>query len=142
VVKRYWRTTDSVWWKGPGDQNVRVLRVELTSGSIWDGPASKAVALFEFIKAKVTGQKPNLGGKQKVRYFSQIEMTSITLNANRNHRQGRPLNSERSDLMPNEPKKREPDIPPRQPDIQPEARPQEIPQDKDMPEKDSPPLQT
>ena len=38
--------------------------------------------------------------------------------------------------MANEPKKREPDIPPKQPDIQPEPRPQEIPQDKDMPEKE------
>ena len=43
--------------------------------------------------------------------------------------------------MANEPKKREPDIPPKQPDIQPEPRPQEIPQDKDMPEKRSPPMQ-
>ena len=32
--------------------------------------------------------------------------------------------------------KREPDIPPKQLDIQPEPRPQEIPQDKDMPEKE------
>jgi hypothetical protein len=43
--------------------------------------------------------------------------------------------------MANEPKKREPDIPPKQPDIQPEPRPQEIPQDKDMPEKEFPPMQ-
>jgi hypothetical protein len=43
--------------------------------------------------------------------------------------------------MATEPKKREPDIPPKQPDIQPEPRPQEIPQDKDMPEKESPPMQ-
>ena len=43
--------------------------------------------------------------------------------------------------MANEPKKREPDIPPKQPDIQPEPRPQEIPPNKDMPEKESPPMQ-
>ncbi len=41
--------------------------------------------------------------------------------------------------MANEPKKRDPDIPAKQPDIQPEPRPEEIPQDKDMPEKESPP---
>jgi hypothetical protein len=40
-----------------------------------------------------------------------------------------------------EPKRQQPDIPPQKPDIQPEPRPQEIPQDKDMPEKDSPPMQ-
>ena len=45
--------------------------------------------------------------------------------------------------MANEPKKREPDIPPKQPDIQlpkqpdiqPEPRPEEIPQDKDVPQR-------
>jgi hypothetical protein len=40
-----------------------------------------------------------------------------------------------------EPKRQEPDIPPQKPDIQPEPRPQEIPQDKDVREKQSPPMQ-
>jgi hypothetical protein len=44
-------------------------------------------------------------------------------------------------VMSAEPEKREPDIPPQKPDIQPEPRPQEIPQDKDVPEKESPPMQ-
>jgi hypothetical protein len=43
--------------------------------------------------------------------------------------------------MAPEPKNQEPDIPPQKPDIQPEPGPQEIPQDKDMPEKESPPMQ-
>jgi hypothetical protein len=33
---------------------------------LWDGPASSAVAAFEFAKARVTGAKPNLGEKRKV----------------------------------------------------------------------------
>jgi general stress protein 26 len=64
-VKRWWRSTDNVWWKGPDDPNVCVLQAELTSGSIWDGPSSKAVELFEFIKAKVIGAEPNLGENRK-----------------------------------------------------------------------------
>lgn len=40
-----------------------------------------------------------------------------------------------------EPKIREPDAPAKKPDIQPEPRPEEIPQDKDVPEKESPPVQ-
>jgi general stress protein 26 len=64
-IKHWWRSTDSVWWKGPDDPNVCVLQAELTSGSMWDGPSSKAVELFEFIKAKVTGEKPNLGENRK-----------------------------------------------------------------------------
>lgn len=43
--------------------------------------------------------------------------------------------------MAKEPKVREPDVPSEKPDIQPDPRPQEIPPDKDVPEKDTPPLQ-
>jgi general stress protein 26 len=64
-IKRWWRSTDSVWWKGPDDPNVCVLRARLTSASLWDGPTSKAVEIFEFIKAKMTGEKPNLGENRK-----------------------------------------------------------------------------
>jgi hypothetical protein len=40
--------------------------------------------------------------------------------------------------MATEPKRPEPDIPPQKPDVQPEPRPQEIPPDIDVPEKEAP----
>jgi hypothetical protein len=43
--------------------------------------------------------------------------------------------------MATEPKRREPDIPLQKPDIQPEPRPEEIPQNKGVPEKEAPPMQ-
>jgi hypothetical protein len=43
--------------------------------------------------------------------------------------------------MAADPTKQTPDIPPLKPDIQPEPRPEEIPQDKNVPEKESPPMQ-
>jgi hypothetical protein len=33
---------------------------------LWDGPSSKAVAVFEFAKARLTGEKPNIGENRKV----------------------------------------------------------------------------
>jgi hypothetical protein len=42
--------------------------------------------------------------------------------------------------MAAEPKREDPDIAPRKPDIQPEPRPEEIPQNKDVPEKETPPM--
>ena len=63
LVEKHWSKADSLWWKGPDDPNVCVVRAELLSASLWDGPSSKAVEIFEFIKAKVTGAKPNLGEK-------------------------------------------------------------------------------
>ena len=61
-----WKTTDSAWWKGPDDPDVCVLRVKPITAELWDGPASKAVAIYEFAKARITGEKPNLGENRKV----------------------------------------------------------------------------
>jgi general stress protein 26 len=60
-----WKSTDNVWWNGPGDPNVRVLLVRPLTAELWDGPASAAVAAFELAKARLTGEKPNLGENRK-----------------------------------------------------------------------------
>ena len=61
-----WKRTDNMWWSGPDDPNVHVLRVQPLTAELWDGPASAAVAAFEFVKARITGKKPNLGENRKV----------------------------------------------------------------------------
>ena len=61
-----WKRTDNVWWHGPDDANVCVLRVTPLTAELWDGPSSKAVAAFEFLKARVRGERPNLGENRKV----------------------------------------------------------------------------
>jgi general stress protein 26 len=61
-----WKSTDNMWWNGPDDPNVCVLRLEPLVAELWDGPASKAVAAYEFAKARLTGEKPNLGENRKV----------------------------------------------------------------------------
>jgi general stress protein 26 len=61
-----WKATDDMWWQGSDDPNVCVLRVRPLTAELWDGPASKAVAAFEFVKAQLTGEKPNLGENRKV----------------------------------------------------------------------------
>lgn len=61
-----WKATDTMWWHGPDDPNVCVLRVNPRLAELWDGPANKVVAAFEFIKAELTGAKPNLGENRKI----------------------------------------------------------------------------
>jgi general stress protein 26 len=66
-MKAVWRKTDELWWPGgPTDPNVCLMRIEPLTAELWDGPASTAVAAFEFAKARLTGEKPNLGEKRKV----------------------------------------------------------------------------
>ena len=67
LAAKFWKSTDDVWWPGgPEDANVRVLRLEPIRADLWDGPASSLVAVYEFAKARATGDKPNLGEKRKV----------------------------------------------------------------------------
>jgi general stress protein 26 len=61
-----WAKTDNVWWSGPDDPNVRVLRIEPRLAELWDGPSSSIVTAFEFAKARLTGDRPNLGENRKV----------------------------------------------------------------------------
>src|SRR5581483_1685555 len=63
---KIWKKTDDMWWSGPDDPNVRVLRLVPERAELWDGPSSTAVAMFEFAKARLTGEKPNLGENRKV----------------------------------------------------------------------------
>jgi general stress protein 26 len=62
-----WRSTDEVWWPGgPTDPDVCLLRIEPATAELWDGPASRIVTAFEFVKARLTGEKPKLGENRKV----------------------------------------------------------------------------
>lgn len=61
-----WKATDTMWWRGPDDPDVCVLEVTPSTAELWDGPSSKAVAAFEFVKARLTGAKPDLGENRKV----------------------------------------------------------------------------
>jgi general stress protein 26 len=66
-TKVFWRKTDELWWPGgPTDPAVCLLRIEPLTAELWDGPASAAVAAFEFAKAKLTGEEPKLGENRKV----------------------------------------------------------------------------
>jgi general stress protein 26 len=51
-----WKRTDNMWWSGPDDPNVCVLRVRPLTAELWDGPANGAVAAFEFAKARGQAQ--------------------------------------------------------------------------------------
>ena len=65
-AKEIWKKTDDMWWKGgPADPNARVLTIEPATAELWDGPASSLVAVYEFAKARITGDKPYLGENRK-----------------------------------------------------------------------------
>ena len=80
-----WKRTDNVWWRGPDDPNVCLLRVMPITAELWDGPASKAVAIFEFAKARLTGLKPRLGENRKVTVPMRQERAKRRMRSDRAH---------------------------------------------------------
>jgi general stress protein 26 len=65
-AKQIWKKLDDMWWKGgPDDPNARVLRIEPITAELWDGPSNSLVAVYEFAKARITGEKPCLGENRK-----------------------------------------------------------------------------
>jgi general stress protein 26 len=65
-ARALWNEHQKVWWSGPDDPNIRVVRVEPEQAEMWDGPASSAMAALEFAKARLTGERPQLGENRKV----------------------------------------------------------------------------
>ena len=65
-AEELWAETDWMWWRGPDDPNIVIIRADLLIGEIWDGPALKAIEFFEFLKSRVTGQEPKLGQNRKI----------------------------------------------------------------------------
>ena len=66
-LRAAWRKTDEVWWPGgPDDPDACLLQIAPSTAELWDGPASAVVTAFEFAKARLTGEQPNLGENRKV----------------------------------------------------------------------------
>jgi len=65
-TRELWRKTDELWWSGYDDPNVCLLQIEAMTAELWDGPASSAVFVWEFLKATVSGAEPELGQNRKV----------------------------------------------------------------------------
>jgi len=65
MAKKIWHKTDDLWWSGPDDPNVRIIELAPSLAELWDGPSSSVVAAIEMAKAKLTGEKPNLGENRK-----------------------------------------------------------------------------
>jgi general stress protein 26 len=65
-AREIWTSTDDTWWDGPDDPDVCLLRVRPITAELWDGPASRIVTAYEFVKARITGGKPYLGENRKV----------------------------------------------------------------------------
>lgn len=66
MARKIWHGSDDIWWPGgPDDPDVRVIELTPSLAELWDGPSSRMVAAYEMTKARLTGEKPDLGENRK-----------------------------------------------------------------------------
>ncbi|HLS97066.1 general stress protein 26 [Sphingobacterium allocomposti] len=60
-VQELWSPALEVWFEGPEDPQIVLIRVEVLDGHYWDNQSSAPVAAFKGLKSMITG-KPDYDG--------------------------------------------------------------------------------
>jgi general stress protein 26 len=68
VIKEHWTAQARGWFpKGPDDPNVELIKIAIVEAEFWDAPNQKAVILFAYAKAMLTGERPkNIGEHERI----------------------------------------------------------------------------
>ena len=67
-ARQLWNTFVQAWFpNGPEDPNVGLIRVEVEKAEYWKGPTSRAVQVFNMLKASATGKRPDMVDNEKLR---------------------------------------------------------------------------
>jgi len=72
IAKAQWTPSESAWYpKGLEDENLRLLRIEVTQAEYWDRETATMKHLWEMAKAMVSEETPkDLGENRKVDFSS------------------------------------------------------------------------
>lgn len=66
-AKELWNSGVEAWFpEGPDSPELVLLKVEGMSAEYWDTPGGRVATLFSFAKAKVTGQRAEVGENDRV----------------------------------------------------------------------------
>lgn len=57
----------TLWPDGPDDPNVVLIRLDPTDGEYWEGRSNLISTAFALAKARITGERPDLGENRKVK---------------------------------------------------------------------------
>ena len=66
-IEQLWNPGAQAYFPGgPHDPNIALLKFTPEAGEYWDAPSNPVLLAIQFIKSKVTGDKPSLGENAKV----------------------------------------------------------------------------
>jgi general stress protein 26 len=66
IRARFGEMTKAYFPDGPEDPNIRLLKVTPHDGEYWDGSSNPLVVAFEVARARIKGERPDLGTNRKV----------------------------------------------------------------------------
>jgi general stress protein 26 len=67
-AKELWAEPMRTWFpKGPDDPDLILIRVDGERAQYWDSPSSTVVYAYGYLKARMTGERPDPGEEGKVR---------------------------------------------------------------------------
>jgi len=67
-AKELWSEHMRTWFpKGPDDPDLILIRVDGERAQYWDSPSSAVVYAYGYVKARLTGERPDPGEEGKVR---------------------------------------------------------------------------
>lgn len=70
-IDELWSEMLATWFpKGKDDPNIALICVTPESAEYWDAPSSTFLHAYGYVKAKLTGERPQGGENQKVKFAS------------------------------------------------------------------------
>lgn len=67
TIDRYWNTAAQAWFEqGRDDPHIALLKVHAESAEYWSMTDPKPIALLKYVKAAVTGGRPDVGDNHTV----------------------------------------------------------------------------
>jgi general stress protein 26 len=68
-IEALWSEPMRVWFpKGSADPDIALIRVQAESAEYWDSPSATFVMLYGYAKARLTGERPDIGDNRKVAF--------------------------------------------------------------------------
>jgi general stress protein 26 len=69
TIQARWAEPMRTWFpKGMDDSDIALLKVEVEAAEYWDAPSSSMVQAYGYLKARLTGERPDPGENQKVTF--------------------------------------------------------------------------
>jgi len=68
-IKELWSELYRTWFpKGPDDPEISLITVQVKSAEYWDAPSSAVVYAYGYLKARLTGERPDPGENKLVKF--------------------------------------------------------------------------